>query len=66
MSFRKRRPMGTSSDPILIFDQKCGCCVHGQYLNKHVIRCNYDGDVMHEMPYICPFWKGRTKEDLKP
>jgi hypothetical protein len=65
MSFRKCRPMVASSDPNLIFDQKCGCCVHGKYLNKHMIRCLHNGEVMTEMPWHCPNWQGRTREDMK-
>lgn len=61
MTFKRCRPQVASSDPDLVFRQKCGCCVHGKYLDKHHIRCEADDEVMTEMPLYCPNWKGRVK-----
>ena len=58
--FKKCKPPVISSDVNLIFRQKCGCCVYSKYLNKFQIRCLYDNEIMTEMPWICPFWKGKT------
>ena len=60
MPFKRCRPQVKSNDAELIFKQKCGCCVHGKYLDKFHIKCLHDDEVMTEMPFYCGAWQGRV------
>ena len=62
MTFKRCRPQVASNNPDLIFRQKCGCCIHGKYLNKYTIYCLFDKEKMTEMPFYCPNWQGRKAQ----